>query len=40
SYNGGQLAQGRDGAKEALRNNQALYDEITAAVLAKMDAAK
>ena len=40
SYNGAQLAQGRDGAKEALRNNQALYDEITAAVLAKMDAAK
>ena len=37
SYNGGQLAQGRDGAKEALRTNPELYAEIEAKVRAKMD---
>lgn len=37
SYNGSQLAQGRDGAKEALRNNPDLYAEIEAKVRAKMD---
>ena len=39
SYNGGQLAQGRDGAKEALRNNPELYAEIEAKVREKLDAA-
>ena len=39
SYNGGQLAQGRDGAKEALRNNAELYAEIEAKVREKLDAA-
>ena len=39
SYNGGQLAQGRDGAKDALRNNPELYAEIEAKVREKMDAA-
>ena len=37
SYNGSQLAQGRDGAKEALRTNPELYAEIEAKVRAKMD---
>ena len=32
-----QLAQGRDAAKEALKNDTALYDEIEAAVKAKLD---
>ena len=34
---GNQLAQGRDAAKEALKNDRALYDEIEAAVKAKLD---
>jgi len=37
SYDGSQLAQGRDAAKEALRNDAKLYEEIEAKVLAKMD---
>lgn len=40
SYKGNQLAQGRDAAKEALRADQALYDEIFAAVTAKLDEEK
>src|SRR5919107_189175 len=32
SYKGNQLAQGRDAAKEALKNDPALYEEIKAAV--------
>ncbi len=36
SYNGTQLAQGRDAAKEALRNNEELYAEIEAKVKAAM----
>ena len=39
SYNGGQLAQGRDAAKETLRNNPELYAEIEAKVREKLDAA-
>ena len=37
SYKGGQLAQGRDAAKDVLKNNEALYAEIEAAVKAKLD---
>jgi recombination protein RecA len=37
SYGGAQLAQGRDAAKEELRNNPELYAKIEAAVLAKLD---
>jgi len=37
SYNGSQLAQGRDGTKELLRNNTELYAEIEAAVLEKLN---
>jgi recombination protein RecA len=40
SYKGGQLAQGRDAAKEVLRTDKALYDELFAAVNAKLDEAK
>ena len=40
SYKGNQLAQGRDAAKEALRADQALYDELFAAVTAKLDEEK
>ena len=40
SYKGGQLAQGRDAAKEVLRADQALYDEIFAVVTAKLDEEK
>ncbi len=36
SYKGTQLAQGRDAAKEALKNDTALYEEIEAAVKAKL----
>ncbi len=32
SYNGTQLAQGRDAAKDLLKSNEPLYEEITAAV--------
>lgn len=37
SYKGGQLAQGRDAAKDVLKNNEALCAEIEAAVKAKLD---
>ena len=37
SYKGNQLAQGRDAAKDVLRNDRALYDEIFAAVQAALD---
>ena len=36
SYKGSQLAQGRDAAKEALRNDPALYADIEAEVQAKL----
>ncbi len=37
SYNGDQIAQGRDAAKDALRADQKLYDEIFAKVMALLD---
>ena len=37
SYNGSQIAQGRDAAKEALKYNPELYAEIEEQVKAKMD---
>ncbi len=37
SYKGNQLAQGRDAAKEVLKNDPALYEEIETAVKAKLD---
>jgi recombination protein RecA len=37
SYKGSQLAQGRDAAKELLKNDANLFAEIEAAVKAKMD---
>jgi recombination protein RecA len=37
SYKGSQLAQGRDAAKEILKGNEELYNEIEAAVKAKLD---
>ncbi|MEO8352146.1 MAG: DNA recombination/repair protein RecA, partial [Chthoniobacteraceae bacterium] len=37
SYKGSQLAQGRDAAKEVLRTDEPLYQEIFAAVLAKLN---
>ncbi len=40
SYDGGQLAQGRDGAKEALKANEELYLEIEAKVQEKLAEAK
>jgi recombination protein RecA len=40
SYKGSQLAQGRDAAKEILKNDAALYGEIEEAVKAKLDAEK
>ncbi|MFV0416794.1 MAG: recombinase RecA [Chthoniobacterales bacterium] len=40
SYKGSQLAQGRDAAKEALRNDEKLYEEIEAAVKEALDADK
>jgi recombination protein RecA len=38
SFNGSQLAQGRDATKDLLKSNEALYGEIEAAVKAKLDA--
>jgi recombination protein RecA len=38
SYKGSQLAQGRDAAKEALRNDPALYEEVENAVREAMEA--
>ncbi|MFC7339340.1 recombinase RecA [Haloferula chungangensis] len=40
AYNGEQLAQGRDAAKIALKDNQEMFDEITAKVLEKLNEAK
>ncbi len=40
SYNGAQLAQGRDAAKEVLKSDPALYAEIETAVKAKLDEEK
>ena len=40
SYKGAQLAQGRDAAKEVLKNDPALYEEIETAVKAKLDEEK
>ncbi|HEY8962710.1 MAG TPA: recombinase RecA, partial [Luteolibacter sp.] len=40
AYNGTQLAQGRDAAKEALKNDEALYADIETKVREKLDAAK
>jgi len=40
SYKGTQLAQGRDAAKEILKGDAALYGELEAAVLAKLDEEK
>jgi len=37
SYKGSQLAQGRDAAKDVLKNNAELYAEIETAVKAKLD---
>jgi len=37
SYNGSQIAQGRDAAKEALKSNPELYAEIEEQVKSKMD---
>src|SRR6186997_710711 len=37
SYKGTQLAQGRDAAKELLKTDEALYDELTVAVKARLD---
>jgi recombination protein RecA len=40
SYNGSQMAQGRDAAKELLKNDPALYADIEAVVLAKLNEGK
>ena len=40
SYNGSQLAQGRDAAKESLKDDSALYDEIEEKVKTSMAEAK
>jgi recombination protein RecA len=40
SYKGAQLAQGRDAAKEVLKNDPALYQEIETAVKARLDEEK
>lgn len=40
SYKGSQLAQGRDAAKEMLKNDRALYEDIETAVKAKLDEGK
>ncbi len=40
SYKGTQLAQGRDAGKDALKNDPALYEEIEAAVKARLDEEK
>jgi len=37
NYKGTQLAQGRDAAKEVLKNDRALYEENETAVKAKLD---
>jgi recombination protein RecA len=40
SYKGNQLAQGRDAAKEVLKTDRALYEELETAVKAILDAGK
>jgi len=40
AYNGTQLAQGRDAAKEALKTDDKLYAEIEAAVKARLEKGK
>src|SRR5438270_311897 len=40
NYKGTQLAQGRDAAKEVLKNDKALYEEIESAVKASLDEEK
>src|SRR5258707_3658875 len=40
TYKGPQLAQGRDAAREVLKNDRALYDEIEALVKSKLDEEK
>jgi recombination protein RecA len=40
SYKGTQLAQGRDAAKELLKSDAALYEELETAVKAKLDEEK
>jgi recombination protein RecA len=40
SYDGNQLAQGRDAAKDALKADPALYESLEAKVKEGMDAAK
>ncbi len=40
AYNGNQLAQGRDAAKEALKTDDALFEEVTTKVKEKLDEAK
>jgi recombination protein RecA len=40
NYKGTQLAQGRDAAKEALKNDPALYEEIETAVKARLEEEK
>jgi len=40
SYKGSQLAQGRDAAKELIKNDTALYEELETAVKAKLDEEK
>ena len=40
AYNGEQLAQGRDAAKQALKENDALFAELTEKVRAKLDEGK
>lgn len=40
SYNGAQLAQGRDAAKDVLRKDEKLYAEVEAKVRAKLDEKK
>jgi recombination protein RecA len=37
SYKGAQLAQGRDAAKDILKKDEAIYNDLTAAVKAKLD---
>jgi recombination protein RecA len=37
SYKGSQLAQGRDAAKELLKSDATLYEELETAVKAKLD---
>ena len=40
AYNGEQLAQGRDAAKQSLKDNDELFNELTEKVREKLDAAK